>query len=367
MLLRCRPPNALSTRTALMLRRAPATARGIIFQTEILNWELATTDAMSPTRLSADGVSPEQLQHREMPPPQLAEPNSRAEPGVSATGLANSAVPGPAAIGHDSSEEDESKSPNAAYDTLLRTSITTDHAIPSEPAQQAAPSGFRTPSPVGQAQSESLQTADLIQRAVMELKVTEATADATAVVPAKMASGAEQRVQSALAGVFFLTNVAQSLGLYSDFSSPQGNNLELDIWDFLALLARQFVREEIYADGLNFVLAALAGRSPTQSPGESFDPPLNWDLPSGWLDAFPESFEWKEVIADGRMQVEHPAGFLLKDEAPACGDNRAGSLQRWLNWVGHYVRARLVRAIGRHDAAEFLCRVPGTIETAGCM
>jgi hypothetical protein len=32
-----------------------------------------------------------------------------------------------------------------------------------------------------------------------------------------------------------------------------------------------------------------------------------------------------------------------------------------LNWIAGYIRARLVRALGRDDAAEFLCRIPARI------
>jgi hypothetical protein len=168
------------------------------------------------------------------------------------------------------------------------------------------------------------------------------------------------RVESSFAGVFFLINVALALGLYSDFTNPSGENLQLGVWDFLYLLGEQFAGGELQDDALAEVLAELAGRSAEQRPGAGFEPPHEWRVPDEWLEAFPEPFERKEEIRDGRVQVAHPAGFLIEDHALSVDAD--GGLERWVGWMAAYVRARLQRAVGLNDAAEFLCRVHGSIE-----
>jgi hypothetical protein len=165
-------------------------------------------------------------------------------------------------------------------------------------------------------------------------------------------------VESAFGGVFFLVNVALYLKLYGDFTCPLERGLELDIWDFLCLLGLDFVGDEIRDDFIFEIFATLAGRTKWQRPGAYFDPPRDWHLPSEWLEPFPEPFERKEVIHGGRLQVTHPAGFLLVDETCDVDSELADALSRWLGWVAGYIRARLARALGRDDAAEFLCRVP---------
>src|SRR5206468_2126155 len=169
-------------------------------------------------------------------------------------------------------------------------------------------------------------------------------------------------VESAFGGVFFLVNVALYLKLYGDFTSPGEKGLELDIWDFLCLLGWDFVGDEMKDDAIFELFATLAGRAKWQRPGAYFDPPHDWHLSPQWLEAFPEPFERKEVIRGGRLQVIHPSGFLLVDESRDVDAESLDPLPRWLSWIGSYIRARLARALGRHGAAEFLCRLPARVE-----
>lgn len=36
-------------------------------------------------------------------------------------------------------------------------------------------------------------------------------------------------------------------------------------------------------------------------------------------------------------------------------------LARWTGWIAGYLRARLMRALGREDAAQLLCRIPARL------
>jgi len=169
-------------------------------------------------------------------------------------------------------------------------------------------------------------------------------------------------IQTAFGGIFFLLNIALGLKLYADFTCPRGGNLELDVWDFLYLLGEQFVSPRKQADTVFDLLIKLSGRTTGQEPGEHFDPPDNWRVPPEWLSAFPEPFEQQEVVCEGRRRLYHPAGFLVSDEACDSAIPPTKPLQRWLNWITAYVEARLKRALGREDAARFLCSIPARVD-----
>jgi hypothetical protein len=172
---------------------------------------------------------------------------------------------------------------------------------------------------------------------------------------AAVASG----IESDFAGVMFMLNVSLYLKLYADFTAPLTPGLELNPWDFVYLLGREFVGEKMENDPMSGLLRTLAGREESEAPGVHFEPPAEWVIPLSWLDPFPEPFVPTEIVREGRVQMVHPAGFVISDKPLALGS--PVSLPRWLSWISGYVRARLARAVGREDAAELLCRIPGRI------
>lgn len=101
--------------------------------------------------------------------------------------------------------------------------------------------------------------------------------------PSQQSHAAEIRaapavVQTAFGGIFYLLNVALSLGIYSDFTRPRGPNPALSPFDWLALLGGYWFAAEFEADPLWPALAALAGRTPTELPGlpEEIADPQVW-------------------------------------------------------------------------------------------
>jgi hypothetical protein len=161
-------------------------------------------------------------------------------------------------------------------------------------------------------------------------------------------------------GTFFLINVALLLNIYTDFTLPLGQNLELNIWDFLTLVGAELVGSAIETDPIVEAFAALAGRGEGQRPGALFTPPLEWRLPGPWLDAFPEPYEPQEVINNHRLVSMHPAGFPILDVADGAFSAQppVDPLKRWLGWLSAYLRARLIRAMGRNDGVALLCCLP---------
>jgi hypothetical protein len=302
---------------ALMLCRAPARARSVGFQAQVASWLAETLAQQSGLDLrepkQTPGAGPEQGS-----PSQPQEASSADDP------LPSSAC--------DGDTVQERPGDEVSRNTILPK-------LGSEVPASKAHDG------------ETFQDVpDLAPDITSEVARAEVSAVETCLT-----------VQSALGGIFFLLNVALHLKLYGDFTSPRSRALELNIWDFLSLLGRALLGEETCDDPVWEVLARLAGRQKEQPPGASFEPPKDWQLPAEWLEPFPEQFEWKEVIQDTRIQVWHPARFLLLDKHGDAASDRSDGLERWLSWIVPYVGARLVRGLGRGDAAEFLIRLPARI------
>ncbi len=193
-------------------------------------------------------------------------------------------------------------------------------------------------------------------------------------------SSIELSLTTRLGGVFYLINVALALDLYGDFTRPLEPGIELSIWDFLALIGRDFAATRIESDPIWALLARLAGRDEIEEPGTHFKPPDEWRMPPRWLNAFPEHDEWSYHESRDRLIVRHPAGFAVLDlklgsrvkpgdvEARLAIETRCysniGSLnrrpfglegfrvrkgdrghKRWTWWISDYLRVRLARAL----------------------
>ncbi|HEX2912431.1 MAG TPA: hypothetical protein VH186_16605 [Chloroflexia bacterium] len=207
-------------------------------------------------------------------------------------------------------------------------------------------------------------------------------------------SGAKE-LNTRYGGIFYLVNLALYLELYPDFSRPLDRGLTLPLWDFVALVGEKLAGRKLRDDPVWHLLALLAGRSPGDTPGASFAPPLEWRLPPAWLEPFSAARDWRWQEQAGRLSMMHPAGFkvldLARSDLPAQAQLEAelapytlflhgkpfpvqaralkrdkaesNSLQNWLNWLLPYLKARLSRALGRPRAAagRLLCRHPARL------
>jgi hypothetical protein len=205
----------------------------------------------------------------------------------------------------------------------------------------------------------------------------------------------EVEIDTELGGIFYLVNVALLLGLYGDFTAPRRPGLELSVWDFLVLCGQELVGVDWSADPLWPLLAKLAGREKEEDPGTGFEPPDHWHLPAEWLESFPEALAWRWVLHADRLRVCHPAGFTIVDIPVTCEKVEAQMqralahyprascleslqfqdsspplkpLDRWVDWLCGYLRARLPRALGfparSHDALTLLLNEPAHIVAA---
>ncbi|MBZ5506389.1 MAG: hypothetical protein LAO78_13090 [Acidobacteriia bacterium] len=344
---------------SLMLRRAPAIARTVAFQKKLLLWQ-ARAESTGLIESHAEQVAQDIKSGASLPTISTFEMPEQ----VAAPGTANGFQPV-----SSTNELLEEAGPQL---TSVRTAQTGREAIPEsllpevESGEQAAML----------AKDDLIAATELSQQpAIAEQEVISISETASAPVArldaaqTEQKTGPSQTLETAYGGVFFLLGLALYLYIYGDFTSPSEPGLELNICDFLALMANELTGGEIKKDPLWDELSSLAGRSKSTKPGLGFDPPNEWRLPPEWLEPFSQDYDPQPVLTNGRMIAMHPAGFTVID-VPAetnaqCGIGEGAEsvdrLQRWVGWMASYFRARLVRALGREDAVFLLCTRPARV------
>lgn len=120
----------------------------------------------------------------------------------------------------------------------------------------------------------------------------------------------EFQITTDFGGVFYLINLGIYLGFYGDFTTPQEPGIELNIWDFVALLGREFLGERIEADPVWKLLERLAGRKDDEEPGKGFEPNIR-----DWLDELMPSVRARLQKALGLSETEDPGTMLCEQRA----------------------------------------------------
>jgi hypothetical protein len=343
---------------ALMLRRAPAIARTIEFQKKLLLWQ-ARAENTAVNEMSAAETATE--------PTHGVSSQKSSVPVMMEQAAATETIDGhqpafsPTEAQHGIELESAEESPaiqtdNEGIRELLRPEV--------ESRQQAEMPAEDGPGAISDHQQEAV----LEQRIVSIPDMAPATDAQLKEVKTGQTAEPSTTLETEYGGVFFLLSLALYLYIYGDFTSPAEPGLELNIWDFLALMAAALTDGEIEKDPLWDALASLAGRPKLIRPGIGFDPPNEWRLPAEWLLPFSEVYDPQPTFTNGRMIATHPAGFTVID-VPADGSvqssmeepSPADRLHRWVGWMASYFRARLVRALGREDAVTLLCTRPARV------
>lgn len=210
----------------------------------------------------------------------------------------------------------------------------------------------------------------------------------------------EAQTETEFGGLFYLINLAIYLGFYGDFTTPAEPGIELNIWDFVALLGRELVGKPLQDDPLWHLLAQLAAREEDEEPGRDFEPEDEWRVPPEWLSPFLDEGTLSWSVAARRLRLFHSCGFLLLDipqhgnareqlrremepyesfefRVPSFALERHSALSReletrnsklgtrysrletWLERLTPYVRARLRKAFAlttSEDAVTMICR-----------
>ena len=199
-----------------------------------------------------------------------------------------------------------------------------------------------------------------------------------------------------LGGLFYLINLSQYLNLYGDFTTPSTLGIDLNIWDFVTLVAQEFVGKAYANDSIWSFLAKLGGREIGKAAGENFQFEDEWRLPAEWLSSFSNDQACRWSAGRGRLRLLHHDGFAILD-LPLTGDPReqlqrelepygnsvqsisrgrlpkiarrqsnisAPVIRRWLSLLMPYVYARLRIAFGLESnktIAAMLCRHDATV------
>jgi len=169
------------------------------------------------------------------------------------------------------------------------------------------------------------------QREKIEVSVAEEVVRSGEVVE----SSAERGTKGA--GVFYLVNLGIYLGLYGDFTMPMYPGIELNIWDFVALVGRDLIGDEIEKDPVWLLLAELAGR---EDELENMEPWLDELMPSV-RDRLRAALGLEEIVEPGPLLIAHSGRvrvtethidvFLLLAELPI--EIRFAGLDRDPGWV----------------------------------
>ena len=353
------PKQVMLLIQALMLRRAPAVARTMAFQKDLLLWQAALETVVASEDRGTEEIQEERPRSESQEKPAALE-MPKATAAQKPAGGTQLVVPL-----SDVAPERFAECAVAAKPVMATENETRDtpvHGVnessrqPVIADQSAYIEGPSRPQPID----------DQIPGLPHEFPNASAVGRQDA--QTGRASEPVTTVETAYGGVFFLLSLALYLYIYGDFTSPAEPGLELNIWDFLALMAFTLTDGEIEKDPLWDELASLAGRPKSAKPGLGFGPPDEWRVSAEWLAAFSGDVPQPKLV-NGRMISTHPEGFTVLD-VPA-GVNIAGGreeqpapvdrLQRWVGWMAGYFRARLVRALGRKDAVALLCRRPARV------
>lgn len=120
-------------------------------------------------------------------------------------------------------------------------------------------------------------------------------------------------VETRFGGVFYLLNLGLYLHLYRDFTESLETEIDVHIWDFVALLGLEFLGGKIKNDAVWKLLERLAGRENDDEFGQDFNAPDEWRISPAWLETFPTRRKWLWMKTEKRLIIRHPDEFNIVD------------------------------------------------------
>ncbi len=172
-----------------------------------------------------------------------------------------------------------------------------------------------------------------------------------------------REVHTEFGGIFYLLNAALALGLYGDFTMPRAPGIALSPWDWLALVGERWFGPAFARDPVGPLLAALAGRRPSERPGKDFAAPALWAIDPAWLGPWGQVETVSVQATRSRLILRHPAGFILFD-VPRNADVRPLMQARHLCAAQHSLR----HAVPSHSRpAHARLPRPGRARWLACM
>jgi len=179
-------------------------------------------------------------------------------------------------------------------------------------------------------------------------------------------------------GVFYLLNLGIFLDLYRDFTENLNEEVDLNIWDFVALISLEFLGDAIKKDSVWRFLEELGGREESEILGSGFTPENDWRIPIDWLKTFQNFRKWTWFTDKNRLIVRHPANFSVFDvelngdfdvqltaelkkyekyfdeikNLPKRQTETMTAFERWLLNLSEYIKARLLQALNLENVDE---------------
>ena len=327
-----RPEQQSFLGISLMLQRAPTKVRGADFAREVETWRRRITFSDSQGLVFPEGN--ERLDEGNLHRARVEVSNSNADDG--ATAYLNETPSGPdeyseklappdfrGVVEEDTKGAQSSSLSQPIVDAMGKlAAVATEESLLISLAERVEVSG----DPLDLSTVKDLDPSSLDQ----------------------FAAG-EAQTETEFGGLFYLINLALYLGFYGDFTTPAEPGIELNIWDFVALLGRELVGQPLQDDPVWRLLAQLAGREEGEQPGRNFEPQDEWRLPD--LPSFEfrvPSFEFKNSTLEKELETRNP------------------KLKTWLGRLLPYIRARLRKAFGlttSEDPATVMCRQRARVRT----
>ena len=153
---------------------------------------------------------------------------------------------------------------------------------------------------------------------------------------------ASVEIETQLGGLFYLINLALYLNLYGDFTMPTAPGIELNIWDFVALVGAELAGDAVEEDPIWLLLVNLAGRKEEEPLGSSFEPDDEWRLPPEWLSMFSDDrpWRWNSLGTQASRPAKHARGVRTQKHA------RGVRTQKHARGVGTQTRLRVLHPAG---------------------
>lgn len=123
----------------------------------------------------------------------------------------------------------------------------------------------------------------------------------------------EFTIETRFGGVFYLLNLGLYLHLYRDFTESLETEIDLNIWDFVALLGLEFLGGKIKSDAVWELLQQLSGRENDDELGKESGARHEWRMSPSWLETFPTNRKWLWMKTEKRLIIRHPDEFSIVD------------------------------------------------------
>ena len=300
------PEQQMFLGVALMLQRAPARVRTTSFTHEVETWlrEVVAAQPM-PSDRSEAYESTDKNYSQTQPTPQVRTAHVTETSSVSV----NSAAISPKEITGDFTQiafDAICSNPADAKATAARSHdpelVDSSHEEPSL-SRESSVSSQRQPSvsPVHQSSTTSVDGYEWTtgESCPISTEPPNVTFDQFPLI--------EFQTETEFGGLFYLINLGIYLGYYGDFTTPLDPGIDLNIWDFVALLGRELAGKQVDEDPVWTLLQRLADRDEGEDPGS---PKVK-----AWLHEQMPFIRTRLQSALGLIQTEDPGPIVCEQHA----------------------------------------------------